>query len=53
MMANLLVARLNGKFMRVGLMRVGVDSAVASSVSVTTIAGVFGFSVFLGLRHSI
>ena len=49
MMANLLVAGLSGTFVPVGLMRVGVDPAVASSVFVTTITDVVGFFVFLGL----
>jgi len=33
----------------VGLLRIGVDPAVASSVFVTTITDVVGFFVFLGL----
>ena len=49
MMANLLVAGLSGIFVPVGLMRAGVDPAVASSVFVTTITDVVGFFVFLGL----
>ena len=49
MMANLLVAGLSGTFVPVGLMRAAVDPAVASSVFVTTITDVVGFSVFLGL----
>ncbi|MGA1187257.1 MAG: magnesium transporter [Candidatus Puniceispirillaceae bacterium] len=49
MMANLLVAGLSGTFVPVGLMRAGVDPAVASSVFVTTITDVVGFFVFLGL----
>ena len=49
MMANLLVAGLSGTFIPVGLMRAGVDPAVASSVFVTTITDVVGFFVFLGL----
>ena len=49
MMANLLVAGLSGTFVPVGLMRTGVDPAVASSVFVTTITDVVGFFVFLGL----
>ncbi len=46
MMANLLVAGLSCTFVPVGLMRVGVDPAVASSVFVTTITDVVGFFVF-------
>ena len=49
MMANLLVAGLSGTFVPVGLMRAGIDPAVASSVFVTTITDVVGFFVFLGL----
>ena len=49
MMATLLVAGLSGTFVPVGLMRAGVDPAVASSVFVTTITDVVGFFVFLGL----
>ena len=49
MVANLLVAGLSGTFVPVGLMRVGVDPAVASSVFVTTITDVVGFFIFLGL----
>ena len=49
MLANLLVAGLSGTLVPVGLLRSGVDPAVASSVFVTTITDVVGFSVFLGL----
>ena len=49
MLANLLVAGLSGTLIPVGLLRSGVDPAVASSVFVTTITDVVGFSVFLGL----
>ena len=49
MLANLLVAGLSGTLIPVGLLRFGVDPAVASSVFVTTITDVVGFSVFLGL----
>ena len=49
MLANLLVAGLSGTLVPLGLLRVGVDPAVASSVFVTTITDVVGFFVFLGL----
>ena len=49
MLANLLVAGLSGTLVPMGLLRSGVDPAVASSVFVTTITDVFGFLVFLGL----
>ena len=49
MLANLLIAGLSGTLVPVGLLRSGVDPAVASSVFVTTITDVVGFSVFLGL----
>jgi magnesium transporter len=49
MFANLLIAGLSGTFLPIGLLRAGVDPAVASSVFVTTITDVVGFFVFLGL----
>ncbi len=49
MLANLLLAGLSGILAPLGLLRSGVDPAVASSVFVTTITDVVGFSVFLGL----
>ena len=49
MLANLLVAGLSGTLVPIGLLRAGVDPAVASSVFVTTITDVVGFFVFLGL----
>ena len=49
MFANLLIAGLSGTLVPIGLLRVGVDPAVASSVFVTTITDVVGFFVFLGL----
>ena len=39
----------SGTLVPIGLLRVGVDPAVASSVFVTTITDVVGFFVFLGL----
>ena len=49
MFANLVVAGLSGTLVPLGLVRAGVDPAVASSVFITTITDVVGFFVFLGL----
>jgi len=49
MFANLLIAGLSGTLVPIGLLRAGVDPAVASSVFVTTITDVVGFFLFLGL----
>jgi magnesium transporter len=49
MFANLVVAGLSGTLVPLGLVRIGVDPAVASSVFITTITDVVGFFVFLGL----
>ena len=49
MMVNLVVAALSGTLVPLGLVRAGVDPAVASSVFITTITDVVGFFVFLGL----
>ena len=49
MFANLLIAGLSGTLVPIGLLRAGIDPAVASSVFVTTITDVVGFFVFLGL----
>jgi magnesium transporter len=49
MFANLVVAGLSGTIVPLGLLRLGVDPAVASSVFITTITDVVGFFVFLGL----
>ena len=46
---NLLVAGFAGVFVPLGLKRVGVDPAVASSVFVTMITDSMGFLLFLGL----
>ena len=48
MFVNLLIAGLSGTLVPIGLLRAGVDPAVASSVFVTTITDVVGFFVFLG-----
>lgn len=49
MMANMVVAGVSGTLVPLGLVRAGVDPAVASSVFITTITDVVGFFVFLGL----
>ena len=49
MFANLVVAGLSGTLVPLGLVRIGIDPAVASSVFITTITDVVGFFVFLGL----
>ena len=49
MIFNLLVAGMFGLLVPMGLARVGIDPAIASSVFVTTITDVIGFFAFLGL----
>lgn len=49
MVLNLACAGLSGILIPLGLMRVGADPAVASSVFVTTVTDVVGFLAFLGL----
>jgi magnesium transporter len=49
MMVNLVVAGLSGTLIPLGLQRLGVDPAVASSVFLTTVTDVIGFLAFLGL----
>ncbi len=49
MLANLFIAGLSGTLVPLGLLRAGIDPAVASSVFVTTITDIVGFFVFLGL----
>ena len=49
MMVNLVVAGLSGTLIPLGLERLGVDPAVASSVFLTTVTDVIGFFAFLGL----
>jgi magnesium transporter len=46
---NLLVAGLSGTLIPLGLERLGVDPAIASSVFLTTVTDVVGFFAFLGL----
>ena len=46
MLANLFIAGLSGTLVPLGLLRAGIDPAVASSVFVTTITDIVGFFVF-------
>jgi magnesium transporter len=45
----MIVAGLSGTLIPIGLERVGVDPAIASSVFVTTVTDVVGFFAFLSL----
>jgi magnesium transporter len=49
MVVNLVVAGLSGTLIPLGLERMGVDPAIASSVFLTTVTDVIGFLAFLGL----
>jgi len=49
MVFNMIIAGLSGTLIPLGLERMGVDPAIASSVFLTTITDVFGFFAFLGL----
>lgn len=49
MLVNMLIAGLGGILVPLGLERLGIDPAIASSVCVTTLTDVFGFLVFLGM----
>jgi len=49
MLINLVAAALSGALVPLGLEKVGVDPAVASSVVLTTVTDVIGFLAFLGL----
>ncbi|WP_051341479.1 magnesium transporter [Azospirillum halopraeferens] len=49
MVINLFVAGLSGVLIPLGLNRLGVDPAVASSVFLTTLTDIVGFFAFLGL----
>ena len=49
MVFNMIVAALAGTLIPLGLERIGVDPAIASSVFVTTVTDVVGFFAFLGL----
>ena len=53
MVINLIFAGLFGAVIPLGLKRVGVDPAVASSVLLTTVTDVVGFFAFLGLAKMI
>jgi magnesium transporter len=53
MVINLIFAGLFGAIIPLGLKRVGVDPAVASSVLLTTVTDVVGFFAFLGLAKAI
>ena len=53
MVINLIFAGLFGAMIPLGLKRVGVDPAVASSVLLTTVTDVVGFFAFLGLAKAI
>jgi magnesium transporter len=48
MMVTLIMAALSGILVPIGLDRMGLDPAVASSVFVTTVTDVIGFLAFLG-----
>jgi magnesium transporter len=45
----MIVAGLSGTLIPLGLERLGIDPAIASSVFLTTVTDVFGFFAFLGL----
>ena len=49
MLINLVAAALSGALVPLGLEKVGIDPAVASSVVLTTVTDVIGFLAFLGL----
>jgi magnesium transporter len=49
MIVNMVVAGLSGTLIPLGLERVGVDPAIASTVFLTTVTDVIGFFAFLGL----
>lgn len=49
MVVNMLVAALFGALIPIGLEKMGVDPAIASSVFLTTVTDVIGFFAFLGL----
>ena len=49
MVINMVVAGMSGTLIPLGLDRLGIDPAIASSVFVTTVTDVIGFFAFLGL----
>ena len=53
MIINLIFAGLFGAMIPLGLKRIGIDPAVASSVLLTTVTDVVGFFAFLGLAKVI
>ncbi len=53
MVINMIVAGLFGTLIPIGLDKLGVDPAVASSVFLTTVTDVIGFLAFLGLAASL
>ena len=53
MVVNMVVAAMAGILVPMGLEKIGVDPAVASSVFVTTITDVVGFFAFLGLAGAL
>jgi magnesium transporter len=51
MLLNLLAAGTFGALIPLGLKKINIDPAVASTVLLTTMSDMFGFFVFLGLAH--
>ena len=49
MIGNMIIGSVSGFLIPLGLISVGVDPALASSIFVTAITDVFGFFIFLGL----
>ena len=49
MVVNMMIAALSGTLIPLGLDRMGIDPAIASSVFLTTVTDVVGFFAFLGL----
>ena len=49
MFGNMVVAAFAGVLVPIGLEKVGIDPALASSIFVTTMTDCFGFFAFLGL----
>lgn len=49
MVVNMLIAGLSGTLIPLGLERLGIDPAIASTVFLTTVTDVIGFFTFLGL----
>jgi len=53
MVVNMIVAGLSGTLIPLGLERLGVDPAIASSVFLTTVTDIVGFFAFLGLAAAV